>query len=205
MEFGILSTNGWQAAGVVKRAPGWDRRASFSQAVQLPACRDCPVRVPRFLLWRTTPWGSLGVTVSKQANEGEQGTLDPPSADLGLTHPLQKRARVPALRRGPGLSIAQCTEIKAALWASAPARFFRGQGSKPQAAGLRGSTASAMEAQHRPPILTPNFHLRGSCEVLWTLPKTGLSRGDRRGQDFQAEVLLPLLHGHKGNRNGSPS
>lgn len=69
--------------------------------------RDCPVLVPQFLLCRTKKWDSVGVTVFKQADKGEQGPSDTPSADLGLTHPLQKQARVPSsLSWGPGLLLA---------------------------------------------------------------------------------------------------
>lgn len=98
------------------------------------------------------------------------------------------------------MSIAQCMEKKPLSGPPPQLRFFRMRDQSPRLQGSEEAPRPPWEAQHRPPILTLNFHLRGSCEVLWTLPRTALSRGDRRGQDFQAEVLLPLLTWAQGQR-----
>ena len=82
-------------------APGW---------AELPWW-DCPIPGPRFLLWMMKVRDSTGVTGSKQADEGEQGTLDTPSADLVFpTHSKVARATPPnlwllgAVRMRPGLA-----------------------------------------------------------------------------------------------------
>lgn len=91
------------------------------------------------------------------------------------------------------MSIAQCMEIKAALWSPTPATVFPNAGSKPEAAGLRGSTASAMGST----APTTDFDSE--------LPPEGVLRGAVDTAQDGAVSWRPARAGFPGRGAPSPS
>lgn len=65
-----------------------------------------PAPEPQVLLWLMKEWDSMGVTVFRQANKGEQGMLDvPPGTSLhGNRHEVTESVAPRTVRMKPGLT-----------------------------------------------------------------------------------------------------